>query len=430
MAETAVAAAGSERKPTKFERRKEEILQIAGALVNRYGLRDTTLALVASEIGLNLKSLRYYFEKREDLVATAFLHSIRIHRRLVEQALVVPDFPGRIRCVVLSYFDLLKRVRKGTEPQFVYFGDLRSLTEPHINEVGGAYVEMFRLARRLFHADTLDLAPEEESACTHLLLSQLYWSVVWISGYAPEDLGRAAERLTDILLHGIAVRPREVAGDYSVVASPFHASDQLSHHSFLQTATHLINEYGYRGASVDRISATLNVTKGAFYHYNDTRDGLVIACFERTLDIIRQAQDDAMATDTDGLSYIMEAAAALVARQMLPEGSLLRTAALTALGPDRRMEMNRRLSMSTWRFADMLNDGLMDGSVRICDMRIAAETVTAMINSAQELGRWVPKADVRNAPHLYVRPLLNGFLRIGRNATADDGNLAESTRHP
>lgn len=415
MAETAVAASGSGGRPAKFERRKEEILRAAGALVNRHGLRDTTLALVASEIGLNLKSLRYYFEKREDLVSAAFLHAIRLHRELVEQALTIADFPTRIRHVVVSYFDLLARVRRGEEPQFVYFGDIRGLTEPHINEVGAAYVDMFRLARRLFHSDALQLVPEEESACAHMLLSQLYWSVMWTTTHAVEDLPRAAERFTDILLRGIAARPVEVAGDYSVVSTPFSPSDQLSQQSFLQAATHLINEYGYRGASVDRISATLNVTKGAFYHYNDTRDELVIACFERTFDIIRQAQNDAMAKDGDGLSHIGEAAAALVARQMLPEGSLLRTAALTALGMDHRMEMNRRLSMSTWRFADMLNDGLIDGSVRACDMRIAAETVTAMINSAQELQRWVPKSDVRNAPHLYVRPLLNGFLRIGRS---------------
>ena len=416
LVQETAAASDKQGKPTKFERRKEEILRAAGALVNRHGLRDTTLALVASEIGLNLKSLRYYFEKREDLVAAAFLRSIRIHRELVEQALAIDDFAARIRHVISAYFALLARVRRGEEPQFVYFNDIRGLTEPHIDEVGAAYVDMFRLARRLFHTDALALAPEEEGACAHMLLSQLYWSVMWTTTHAPEDLPRAAARFSDILLHGIAAKPVDVAGDYSVVATPFSPSDQLSQQSFLQAATHLINDYGYRGASVDRISATLNVTKGAFYHYNDTRDELVIACFERSFDIIRQAQNDAMAKDGDGLSHVMEAAAALVARQMLPEGSLLRTAALTALGMDHRMEMNRRLSMSTWRFADMLNDGLIDGSVRIADMRIAAEAVTAMINSAQELQRWVPKSDVRNAPNLYVRPLLNGFLRIGHKS--------------
>jgi hypothetical protein len=42
-------------------------------------------------------------------------------------------------------------------------------------------------------------------------------------------------------------------------------------------------------------------------------------------------------------------------------------------------------------------------------MRIAAEMVTATINSAQELQRWVPAATRENAADLFVRPLLYGF---------------------
>ena len=58
---------------------------------------------------------------------------------------------------------------------------------------------------------------------------------------------------------------------------PAGASD-----AFLQAATFLINEQGYRGASVEKISARLNVTKGSFYHYNDNKDDLVANCFERS----------------------------------------------------------------------------------------------------------------------------------------------------
>ena len=47
--------------------------------------------------------------------------------------------------------------------------------------------------------------------------------------------------------------------------------------AFLKAATRQINEHGYRGASVDRISASLNVTKGAFYHHNEAKDDLVAA---------------------------------------------------------------------------------------------------------------------------------------------------------
>ena len=395
--------------PSRFDRRKQEILDAAGALFNRHGLRDTTLAVVASEIHLNLKSLRYYFERREDLVSTAFLHSIALHRELVDAALEIDDFDTRIRQFIHGYFQLQARVRREEQPEFVHFGDLRSLTGPHMEGVGTAYVEMFRAARRMFRADEGKWDGPQRSANAHLLISQLLWSVIWLGGYAVEDFPRIASRLSDVLLNGIAGEPVDLSATVGDVPTPFGDSERLSQESFLRAATELINQQGYRGASVDRISATLKVTKGAFYHHNETRDQLVVACFERTFDIVRQAQDLAMAEEMDGLTHVSAAMVSLVARQMRPEGVLLRTSALTTIGPELRREMAQRLSHSTWRFADMLNDGLVDGSVRLCDMRIASEAVTATINAAEELQRWVPSATADNAAHLYVRPLLHGF---------------------
>ena len=102
--------------PTRFERRKEEILHAAAALFNRNGLRDTTLSVLAGEIGLNLKSLRYYFKKREDLVAAAFLDSIARHRALVADAESIDQFDDRIRHFVRSYFALQARVGRASKP--------------------------------------------------------------------------------------------------------------------------------------------------------------------------------------------------------------------------------------------------------------------------------------------------------------------------
>jgi AcrR family transcriptional regulator len=49
---------------------------------------------------------------------------------------------------------------------------------------------------------------------------------------------------------------------------------------FLRMATLTINQRGYKGASVHRIASGLNVTKGSFYHHNEAKDDLVLACFE------------------------------------------------------------------------------------------------------------------------------------------------------
>jgi AcrR family transcriptional regulator len=220
--------------------------------------------------------------------------------------------------------------------------------------------------------------------------------------------------MSDVLLNGLAAREVNVDLPSKPMPTPFEEGDRLSRESFLRAATHLINEQGYRGASVERISSYLKVTKGAFYHHNETRDGLVVACFERTFDIIREAQDLAYLDEADGVSHVLGATIPLVTRQLLPEGALLRTSALTAINLALRKGMQLRLSILTGRFADMLNDGLIDGSIRPCDFRIAAEMITAMINAAQELPGWVRGVDMANAAGLYVRPLFSGLIPASR----------------
>ncbi len=416
MAKLQVVGPGEDtaRRSSRFDRRKEEILNAAGALFNKHGLRDATLAVIAAEIGLNLKSLRYYFEKREDLVAAAFMRSIDLHRGLAETALAEDSVESRVRRFVRDYFALRASVQRGEVPEFVHFGDLRSLTPPHSEIAWPAYGEMFKAIRRLFVTRDKDWGKSRLSASAHMLVSQLLWSVIWADEYLPEDAPRIAERLSDLLLHGIA-RAALPEADLARLATPLQppdgAPDRLSAHSFLRAATALINHCGYRGASVDRISAELKVTKGAFYHHNETRDGLVVACFEATFAQLRDAQNSALASEASGLAQVTAASVSLVTRQMRESGVLLRTSALTAVGPELRLRMSHELSRFTLRFHDMLNDGLIDGSVRPCNVHIAAEMVTAMVNSAEELARWVPDATAENAAGLYVRPLLDGLLR-------------------
>lgn len=398
-------------RQSRFGQRKQAVLDATSVLINRVGLGDTTLGLVASEIGLNLKSLRYYFEKREDLMVAAFLQSIALHRELVAQAADEPTPTDRVRRFVRAYFEMMARVAKGEQPAFTHFSDLRALTEPHSLVVYQEYNQFFRAVRSLLRPNDAQWTQAELNARAHMLVSQLLWSVAWIGDYVAEDCARVADRFTDVLLNGIATRPVALAPDAASLETPAPLSGRLlSQESFLRTATALINEHGYRGASVERVSAVLKVSRGAFYHHYEARDELVVACFDRTFDVLRQAQTAGMQRPGSGMERIAATAVDLVTRQMTVEGFMLRTSALTVVGPDLRREMSRRMGLATSRFQDMLSDGTADGSVRICDLRIAAQMVTAMINSAAELGRWVPAAVPEQVSDLYVAPLLYGIF--------------------
>src|SRR3546814_3487932 len=91
----------------------------------------------------------------------------------------------------------------------------------------------------------------------------------------------------EVFAHGIAASGEQWAPDLIDLE---HDQAEPGREQFLRAATRLINELGYRGASVQRIASELNVTKGSFYHHLDAKDDLVIACYKRSFDTIAEAQ--------------------------------------------------------------------------------------------------------------------------------------------
>ena len=399
----------SEPGTSRFERKRESVLAAAAQIFNRDGVRGATLSDVAAAVDLNIKSLRYYFTRKDDLAATAFMRAIEVYASLIDQASGARTAEARVRTFIRLYFGLVRDVVTQKVPPFLHFGDLRSLGEPQAGPVFAAFNEMFRALRRMIATPALETAGWAVlNARTHLVLSQVLWSVVWVHAYEAEDLARAGERMADILLHGLAPdagawTPR---GSYLETTRPDRIG--ASQHAFLRAATILINDQGYKGASIDRIAASLNVTKGAFYHYHDAKDDLVVACFERTFQMMRRAQAISQTTQ-DGFGRVTDAACLLAHHQLTEDGPLLRTSALTALPERIRTEMTRRLDRVTSRFADAITDGMIDGSIRPCDAAIAAQMVTGAINSAEELPRWVRSVVADDVIALYVQPSFMGL---------------------
>ena len=179
---------------------------------------------------------------------------------------------------------------------------------------------------------------------------------------------------------------------------------------FLRAATQLINEEGYLGASVEKISARLNVTKGAFYHHNASKDELVVACFERTFHVMRQAIRQAEAVSSTGYQTLITAATALVEHQILGDAPLLRNSALSSAPESIQPRLLSEYDRLSDRFASLISDGIADGSIRPVDATIGAQLITAMINAAAELHHWTPGMAAGQAEGFYVRPFFEGML--------------------
>ncbi|TKT69657.1 TetR/AcrR family transcriptional regulator [Aquamicrobium sp. LC103] len=401
------------RQTRRFGEKRTLILEAAARLFNQHGVRGTTLTDVGAEVGLLTNSISYYFRKKEDLAAACFLRTIET---IIRTATVAADQEitarARLRRFLTLYVQLHAEIATGSRAELLSSNDLRALEEPHASAVFASYVDMFRSIRQLLLANDM---PEVERtdliARTHLIVSVVHSVQNWIRRYDLADYPRVAARLADILTDGMG----EGARDFSppeLLSFQKHVSSEgdSSRERFLQAATFLINEHGYRGASVEKISARLSVTKGSFYHHNEDKDELVADCFERTFSLIHDAQSAAIDTVPDGWSRACGAVSALTRFQFSPRGPLLRIAALSAMPEPMRPKWVARMNQLMERFAGIVSDGIADGSMRPIDARIAGQLLYTTSNSAAELHRWISTEDADAAMKSYVRPLFTGLL--------------------
>ncbi len=409
---TTEAAIPGNAATARYAAKKEAILGAATTILNRQGVKGMTLADVAAEVGLITTSVTYYYRKKEDLAAACFMRGIDIFNGLAAEAATVSGARARLARFLELFFDLALRIRLKEVTPIVAFGEMRALKEPLRTQVSDAFNDLFRNIRGFFDdPEFAGLDRRDATARTHLLLEQAFWTVTWLRRYDVEDYPRLRERMFDILSGGLAVGARPWAPPALPDPTPPEAmTHDVSHETFLVAATRLINRKGYRGASVEDISAELNVTKGSFYHHNDAKDDLVKECFERTFGVMRNIQLVARDLKADQWTRLAAASSALVEYQLSDHGPLLRASAMTALPAELRHETIERYNRVSDRFAGMISDGIAEGSIRAVDPLVAAHMLSSMLNAAASLGLWTPGLKATEAAALFARPLLLGVF--------------------
>ncbi|MBL8771245.1 MAG: TetR/AcrR family transcriptional regulator [Phenylobacterium sp.] len=401
----AAEAAGARRPTRRFEAKRNAIVRSAIEEMNRKGVRGMTLGDVAARLDLVPTGVIYYFRNKEELAAAAFLKGIETYQGLLGEAGREATADERLAAFLRAWFDHAARVGRGEADVLPVYSDVRALNAPAVNT---AYVDMFRGFRRLLPGQET-LPRLHRNARAHLLLSQVLWICAWQHQVEPADYPRTAERMIAILTQGLlgrgtswtTPRPLDLSRDPGAAASA---------EPFLRAATQLINDEGYHGASVERISARLNVSKGAFYHHNETKDELVVGCFQRTFDLMWGAIHAAEREGGSGRDVLVSAVSALIEHQMSGQAPLLRTSALSAVPEAIRLGLLQRFDRISYRFASILCDGIADGSVAPVDVNIASQTITTAINAAAELHYWTPGLAAQDVIAHYVRPLFEGLV--------------------
>ncbi|MGL3823462.1 TetR/AcrR family transcriptional regulator [Sphingopyxis sp. R3-92] len=399
-------------EPTdRFSEKRDRIIDAASTLINERGIKGTTFAEVAKLVDMNQNSIAYYFKRKELLVAAAYDYSLGRIEAQVAEAASQPDPRSRVARYLARTIDYRVGLREGRLRPVTVLSELRALDEPHHGELLARYHGIFRTVRGYFgEADTA--GPRGlNTVRAHFLLQNGFWLPAWQSLYSAREFARVEARMLEIFDRGIAPEGRTFEPrvlDIGLAARP--VDGDVDGEAYLRAATRLINERGYRGASVERIASELNVTKGSFYHHLDAKDDLVLQCFRRSYGTVSRAQQAASDLEGSYWDRISAAISTLLDVQFSDLGPLLRTTALATLPAEPRSDVVARSNRTARRFAGMMIDGITEGSIRPIDPLIASQVVMAMLNSAVDLKSWADEFERGEAIRLYASTLAYGLF--------------------
>jgi AcrR family transcriptional regulator len=403
----AEASDESEQGTKRFRAKRDAILAAAAEAINEQSAKGMTFADVARRVGLNTTSVTYYFKRKEDLAAAAFENTLESLIAMLDIAMEEATPEERVRRYLALNMDRLARIQRGEEKAFAVLSDLRATEERVRGRLMAGWREVFRRTRLLWGPTSSRAQTDLNGARAHVLLENTFWLPIWLTRYEPDQYGRVEERLMDVFAHGIAGK----AAKWSpTLLDLSHDEAEPGREAFLLAATRLINELGYRGASVQKIASELNVTKGSFYHHLDAKDDLVIACYRRSFDTIADAQSRG---ETEGGSYwhkLSSTVATLLDVQFAERGPLLRTTALSGLPVGVRNAMVDRSNGIARRYAGMMMDGIGEGSIRAVDALIAAQALMALQNAAFDMRKWASTMPRDRAIAMYASTLMYGLF--------------------
>lgn len=378
----------SERRATRtkrFDDVRQEIVDAAAGLINSRGVNGFTLAEVGEAVGLTNNAMKYYFRRKIDLLVTCSDQALDRLESLIDLAAEAAYPEARVRRMIDVGFARMAKITLGEEKRFVRIQELRAMNHLIQGNAFSRYDQIIERAQRLFSPAGGPCAAN--LVRTHVLLESIYGLSSWLDAYALADHDRVRSRLSDLLVRGLspeaAWAPAPLAVEGGLGLDPQQA--------FLAAAIRLFNERGYRGTSVEMISAALHLTKGSFYHHLSSKEDLVVGCFDRSLNLMEQVQDEALKIPASYSVQLMSAVNTLVEMQFSDESLLLKQTTLLALPEELRLPMTSKSDKIARRFSGMIIDGLSDTSTPPPDPIIAGYSLRSLLNAAYEIGRTTDK---------------------------------------
>ena len=152
----------------------------------------------------------------------------------------------------------------------------------------------------------------------------------------------------------------------------------------LRAAAQCFNEKGYSGSSLKDVATILGLTDAALYYYVKNKEELVYLCYVRAGDVGRESMDRAVEEGCCGLDTVTRYLRYHLEAMTGDRGPVAIMSEIPSLKPEHRDEVLQISRDHSTRFETILEQGIEDGSIAPCDVRMAGNAIMGALN-------WVPK---------------------------------------
>ena len=266
------------------------MLEEAAKALNGRGISQTSLAEIATSVGVSRAALYYYFEDQQDLVFQSYRRSCEIMARRLSEA---SHSGGDAMSVLTAFVDGM--LTEG-EPEFASLSEAAYLRQDQRSTILGLYEALLASIAEILHAGARrgELRPCTAGIVAQAIIGLVSWIPMarrWRSSQAlsHRDMVEAIKALLD---HGVAAERRlpvnfplfefsvaDVRLDQMFDVEALAAAKQQA---LLASASWLFNLKGVDATSLEEIAARMGVTKKVIYNNVGDKETLVVECYRRS----------------------------------------------------------------------------------------------------------------------------------------------------
>jgi len=169
-----------------------------------------------------------------------------------------------------------------------------------------------------------------------------------------------------------------------MTTDPEETRFQLQKARMLKAAAQCFNQKGYSGTSLRNVADVLGLTDAALYYYVRNKEELVYLCYVRAADLGREALDKANAEGRSGMDVMLRYFRYHIEMMVGDRGPIAIMSEIPSLDPKHREEVLELSRQHSLNFEAVLETGIDDGSISMCNVRMTGNAIMGSIN-------WIPK---------------------------------------